>query len=136
MIKTINHDPISLSKKADLATKQDAPVVTDLLETLRANSEICVGMAANMIGINKRIIVVAMGQFPVALINPEISAKSAPYKAKEGCLSLAGEREATRFNRITVTYLDQSFSKHTQTFTGTIAQIIQHEVDHCEGILI
>lgn len=93
-------------------------------------------MAANMIGVNKRIIICRMGMLPVILINPIIINKTGSYITKEGCLSLIGQRTTTRYQSIEVTYQDQSFVNHQQKFTGWIAQIIQHEVDHCEGILI
>ncbi|MCV3739693.1 peptide deformylase [Lentilactobacillus hilgardii] len=136
MIKPINHNPLTLSQRAQPATSADTQIITDLLDTLRANTQICVGMAANMIGVNKRIIVVQMGMLPVALVNPEIVEKSVPFATKEGCLSLEGQRSTTRYKEITVTYLDQNFRSHRQGFSDWIAQIIQHEVDHCEGILI
>ncbi|MGP3640889.1 peptide deformylase [Lentilactobacillus hilgardii] len=136
MIKPINHNPLTLSQRAQPATSADSQIITDLLDTLRANTQICVGMAANMIGVNKRIIVVQMGMLPVALVNPEIVEKSVPFATKEGCLSLEGQRLTTRYKEITVTYLDQNFRSHRQDFSDWIAQIIQHEVDHCEGILI
>lgn len=136
MIKPINHDTNFLSQKAELATKADQSVVTDLLDTLEANSEDCVGMAANMIGVNKRIIVFSMGIMNVPMINPEITKKSGKYTTSEGCLSLIGERQITRFEKITVKYLDNNFHAHTQEFSEFIAQIIQHEIDHCNGILI
>lgn len=136
MIKSINHDPTTLSQKAVPATPQDRQTVIDLFDTLKANSQVCVGMAANMIGVNKRIIVVSMGMLPVALINPKIVSKREPYSTREGCLSLSGERQTTRYKQITVRYQDQNFESHEQPFSDWIAQIIQHEVDHCEGILI
>lgn len=136
MIRPINHDTFLLSQKSVPATKADMPVVTDLTDTLRANLDRCVGMAANMIGINKRIIAVAMGPMVIPMINPIIIRKSEPYEAVEGCLSLSGERKTTRYQTIEVEYQDISFKSHRQTYTGFIAQIIQHEVDHCDGILI
>lgn len=136
MIKNVVHDPTKLSTKAQLATKLDAGVVTDLRDTLTANSKNCVGMAANMIGVNKRIIVVDMGVLPVAMINPQITKKVGPFQTSEGCLSLIGERPTTRYQTIDVDFLNQNFQRQNQTFTGFVAQIIQHEVDHCEGIVI
>lgn len=136
MIRQINHNPLLLSQKAKVATPADQATITDLLDTLRANAQICVGMAANMIGVNKRLIVVSMGMMPVAMVNPEIIAKSSPFSTKEGCLSLEGQRPTTRYRQITVRYLDRQFNAHQQAFSGWIAQIIQHEVDHCDGILI
>lgn len=136
MIRNVVHDPTQLSTKAQPATKLDAAIVTDLLDTLKANRENCVGMAANMIGINKRIIVVDMGVLPVAMINPQITKKAGPFQTSEGCLSLTGERPTTRYQTIDVDFLNQNFQRQHQTFTGFVAQIIQHEVDHCEGIVI
>lgn len=136
MIKQINHDLTFLAQKAQLATKADHNVVTDLQDTLKANAEICVGMAANMIGVNKRIIIFSMGIMNVVMINPTIINKSQPYDTKEGCLSLTGERPTKRFKNITVKYLDTDFQEHTQEFSDFVAEIIQHEVDHCEGIII
>lgn len=136
MIKQINHDLTFLSQKAQLATKADRNVVTDLQDTLKANAETCVGMAANMIGVNKRIIIFSMGIMNVVMINPTIINKSQPYDTKEGCLSLTGERPTKRYKNITVKYLDTDFQEHTQEFSDFIAEIIQHEIDHCEGIII
>lgn len=136
MIKPINRNQSTLSKKADQATKADRQTVTDLLDTLKAHQADCVGMAANMIGINKRIIVVQMGPLAIPMINPVITKKIDPFTTKEGCLSLLGERSTTRYKKIEVTYLDQKLAPHKQQFSEWIAQIIQHEVDHCEGILI
>ncbi len=125
-----------LSRKSTLATKDDLPVMLDLLDTLEANAECCVGMAANMIGINKRIIVFSAGILHIPMINPAITARSGAYEAEEGCLSLDGVRKTTRFQSITVEYLDRGFKKQRQSFSGWTAQIIQHEIDHCDGILI
>lgn len=136
MIKPINRDTTFLSQKAIKANKSDQQVVTNLLDTLKFHKDHCVGMAANMIGVNKRIIVVQMGPLAVPMINPIITKKVAAFTTKEGCLSLLGERPTTRYKQIKVTYLDQKFIPHKQQFSDWIAQIIQHEVDHCEGILI
>jgi peptide deformylase len=136
MIKPIMRDAFFLNQKSDEATKADLPIAADLEDTLKANREHCVGMAANMIGYRKRIIIVATGLADMIMINPVITAKSDPYEAEEGCLSLPGTRKTTRYKSITVDYLDKKFEKHTQTFSGHIAQIIQHECDHLEGILI
>jgi peptide deformylase len=136
MIKQIMRDAFFLNQKSDEATKADLPIAADLEDTLKANREHCVGMAANMIGYRKRIIIVATGLADMIMINPVITAKSDPYEAEEGCLSLPGTRKTTRYKSITVDYLDKKFEKHTQTFSGHIAQIIQHECDHLEGILI
>ncbi|WP_155287287.1 peptide deformylase [Lacticaseibacillus zhaodongensis] len=136
MIKPINRDQKNLAIKAVPATPADAQVVTDLLDTLAANSERCVGMAANMIGVNKAIIVVQMGPFAVPMQNPKIIAKSSSYETQEGCLALDGERNATRYQNIEVTFQDRNFKPQRQAFSGFIAQIIQHEMDHCAGIII
>lgn len=136
MIKPINRDTTFLAQKAELATPADHNVVTDLQDTLKANAENCVGMAANMIGVNKRIIVFSMGIMNVAMINPVITSKSGAYDTTEGCLSLIGERPTKRYKKITVKYLDSDFQQHTQEFSDFVAQIIQHEIDHCDGILI
>lgn len=136
MIKPINHDQSFLSKPAQPADASDRLTITDLIDTITAHQKECVGMAANMIGINKSIIVVQMGMLPVIMVNPQITQKSGPTTVEEGCLSLVGTRSTTRYRQITVTYLDQQFQPHTQQFNEWIAQIIQHEVDHCNGILI
>jgi peptide deformylase len=137
MIKEIVHDPMFLAQKSVDATEADKQVVTDLLDTLRANLDGCVGMAANMIGINKNIIVVNAGLMQFPMINPVIIKKVRSYSTEEGCLSLlGGPRKTMRYNEIEVEYLDASWKKQKQKYTGWIAQIIQHEVDHCNGILI
>ena len=118
------------------ATEDDKQVVTDLLDTLRANLDHCVGMAANMIGVKKNIIVVAAGPFQFAMINPVITGKSGAFQTEEGCLSLDGVRPCTRYKEIEVDYLDQNFKKKHGKYTGWTAQIIQHEVDHCNGVVI
>lgn len=136
MIKTIVRDTLFLNQRSEEATKADMSIVQDLEDTLRANRERCVGMAANMIGYRKRIIIVATGFVDIIMINPVITEKSEAYETEEGCLSLPGVRKTIRYNKITVKYLDKAFKEHTQTFSGYIAQIIQHECDHLEGILI
>ena len=136
MIKNIVRDTFFLSQKAELATKSDTQVCLDLVDTLQANKERCVGMAANMIGIKKRIIIVSMGYMNVVMINPQILQKSNPYETKEGCLSLSGERQTTRYQNIVVQYYDMQWKERKQSFVGYEAQIIQHEIDHCDGILI
>lgn len=136
MVKQIVRDTFFLSQKSVPATKADSQVITDLLDTLAANAEHCVGLAANMIGVSKRIIVVNAGLFNMAMVNPVIISKNRPYETEEGCLSLSGVRKATRYEEIEVEYLDARFEKQRRKFTGWTAQIIQHEVDHCEGILI
>ena len=136
MIKPIVRDAFFLNQRSEEATKVDLPVVQDLEDTLKANRERCVGMAANMIGYRKRMIIVATGFADIVMINPVITGKSGAYETEEGCLSLPGVRKTTRYDKITVRYLDRKFAEHTQTFSGYIAQIIQHECDHLEGILI
>ena len=136
MIKPIVRDAFFLNQKSEEATRADLAVAQDLEDTLKANRERCVGMAANMIGHRKRIIIVATGFADLIMINPVITEKSGPYETEEGCLSLPGVRKTTRYNKITVRYLDKKFAEHTQSFSGYIAQIIQHECDHLQGILI
>lgn len=138
-VKEIVHDPMLLAQKSVPATDcaEDRQTVTDLLDTLLAHLDGCVGMAANMIGVKKRIIVVAAGLGQFAMVNPVIVAKSKPYDTEEGCLSLlGGPRRCKRYEEIEVTYLDGNFEPRKQKYTGWIAQIIQHEVDHCDGVLI
>jgi peptide deformylase len=131
-------DIFFLNQKSELATKADNQVVFDLLDTLKANENEahCVGMAANMIGVKKQIIAVNMGMFNVAMINPVITKKSDPYQTEEGCLSLVGVRPTTRYKEIEVEYFDATWKKQKQKYSGWIAQIIQHEVDHLSGIII
>jgi len=129
-------DVVFLSQKSEPATEADKQVVQDLLDTLKANEEGCVGMAANMIGIRKRIIAVSIGFANVAMINPVIVKKSGVYETEEACLSLIGVRNTTRYKEIEVEFQDMNFNKQYQKFYGWIAQIIQHEIDHCDGIVI
>ena len=136
MVKAIVRDPLFLAQKSVPATEADKQVVQDLLDTLRANLDRCVGMAANMIGVRKNIIVVAMGPFQFAMINPVITKKKEVFQTEEGCLSLDGVRPCTRYKEIEVDYLDQNFKKQHGTYTGWTAHIIQHEIDHCHGIVI
>ena len=136
MIRPICKDTLILSQKSVQATKADMLVVDDLVDTLRANAERCVGMAANMISVNKRIIAFCVGPLIIPMINPVITKRAGKYEAEEGCLSLDGVRKATRFQSIEVEFLNQSFEMQKQTFSGFSAQIIQHEIDHCDGILI
>jgi peptide deformylase len=136
MVKKIVRDPMFLHQKSELATEADKQVIQDLLDTLRANQEHCVGMAANMIGVKKRIIVVAMGPFQFAMVNPVITKKSGEYKTEESCLSLEGVRPCTRYKEIEVDYLDQDFKPQHGKYKDFTAQIIQHEIDHFDGILI
>ena len=134
--KTYSKGCVLLNQKSEEATRADLAVAQDLEDTLKANRERCVGMAANMIGHRKRIIIVATGFADLIMINPVITEKSGSYETEEGCLSLPGVRKTTRYNKITVRYLDKKFAEHTQSFSGYIAQIIQHECDHLQGILI
>ena len=136
MIRPIIHDPLFLAQKSAVATEADRQVITDLLDTLHVSLDRCVGIAANMIGERKRIIVFCNGPMQMVMVNPEIIAKSGEYEAEEGCLSLAGLRKTKRYRKITVKYQDQTFRQLTGAFEGFTAQIIQHEIDHCNGILI
>ncbi len=136
MVKDINHDLEFLAQKAEPATEDDKQVVVDLLDTLRAHLDGCVGMAANMIGVNKNIIVFCKGQKQIAMVNPVIVKKLAPYPAEETCLSVPGSKKTIRYNDIEVVYLDADFKRQRTKFTGFTAQIIQHEIDHTKGILI
>lgn len=136
MVRPIMRDIFFLRQKAQSATKEDKQIVQDLLDTLKANEAGCVGMAANMIGVNKRIIAVNMGFINVAMLNPVIVKKSGAYETEEGCLSLDGVRKTTRYENIEVEFQDISFHKQRQKYSGWTAQIIQHEIDHCDGIII
>ena len=137
MQKNIMKDPLFLSQKSTAANpKADAQVVRDLQDTLRANRERCVGMAANMIGVKKNIIIVAIGPMDLVILNPRITKKQGPYETEEGCLSHTGTKKTTRYQTIEVAYTDPSGKKHTGTFTDFTAQIIQHEIDHLDGVLI
>ena len=136
MERKIIRDTFFLAKKAEKATALDLPIADDLLDTLAANADRCVGLAANMIGQNKAIIAVAAGPIRFAMLNPVITKKRNMYLTQEGCLSLDGERPCTRFQEIEVQYQDRNLKTQTGTYSGFVAQIIQHEVDHCQGILI
>ena len=136
MIRPIMKDVIFLSQKAESATKKDRAIGLDLLDTLKAHQEECVGMAANMIGEKKAIIVCTLNNRNVLMYNPEIIKRSLPFETEEGCLSLTGLRKCTRYKEIEVVYLDESFRKKKAKFTGWDAQIIQHECDHLQGIII
>jgi len=136
MVRAIMKDVIFLAQKAQPATPEDLCVADDLLETLEVHREGCVGMAANMIGVCKRIIAFDNeGQYMV-MFNPEIVKRSGPYETEEGCLSLEGRRKTKRWKSIKVRYQTREFQIRFKTFTGWTAQIIQHEIDHCEGIII
>ena len=136
MVRDIIRDEVFLSQKAEAATLGDLTVAQDLLDTLTAHKDGCVGMAANMIGVSKRIIVFDNEGKYMVMFNPEIIKKSGPYEAEEGCLSLTGTRKARRWQSIKVQYQNERFQTRFKTFTGWTAQIIQHEIDHCEGVLI
>ena len=136
MIKPIIRDVFFLRQKSEDAAKQDLETGRDLMDTLNANRDRCVGMAANMIGVRKRIIIVNAGILNIVMYNPVITVKDRPYETEEGCLSLDGVRKATRYWTIEVEYLDSSWKKHRQRFSSSTAQIIQHEVDHLNGIII
>ena len=137
MVKEVIHDPIFLAGKSEMATKQDLRVAQDLLDTLIANKDGCVGMAANMIGVRKRIIVFDNEGTYMTMFNPEILKVSGEYVAQEGCLSLlGGPRPCKRYQTIKVQWQNEQFKYRIKTFTGWSAQIIQHEIDHCNGVLI
>ena len=137
MVKEVIHDPIFLAGKSIPAVKEDVEVAKDLLDTLIANKDGCVGMAANMIGVHKRIIVFDHEGTYMTMFNPEILKKSGPYNTEEGCLSLlGGPRPCKRWQTIKVRWQTADFQTRIKTFTGWSAQIIQHEIDHCDGILI
>ncbi len=137
MVKEVVHDPIFLAMKSEKATIEDLQVAQDLLDTLIANKEACVGTAANMIGVRKRIIVFDNEGTYMTMFNPEIIKMSGPYDTEEGCLSLfGGPRPCKRYQTIKVQWQNEKFQTRIKTFTGWTAQIIQHEIDHCNGILI
>ena len=136
MVKEIIHDPIFLSLKSEKADKNDISTADDMLETLKANRDRCVGMAANMTGVSKCIIVFYDGEKLCEMFNPEIVAKKDPYEAEEGCLSLTGTRKTKRYKTIKVKWQDRQLRTRIKSFTGFTAQIIQHEVDHCNGKVI
>ena len=136
MIRDIMKDETFLSQKAEPAAPADLSVAQDLLDTLDAHRDGCVGMAANMIGVQKRIIAFDNEGKYMVMSNPEIIKRSGPYEAEEGCLSLVGIRKTRRWQSIKVQYQNEQFQTRFKTFTGWTAQIIQHEIDHCEGVLI
>ncbi len=136
MIRKIVRDPISLARKSVPAGPEDLETVRDLLDTLEAHRDGCVGMAANMIGVGKRIIVFDDGGKASVMLNPELIRFSGPFEAEEGCLSLSGTRKTKRYRSIKVRYQNEQFQVRLKTYTGWTAQIIQHELDHLEGILI
>lgn len=136
MIRPIVRDIFFLGQKSEEATKQDLSIGQDLQDTLKANQDRCVGMAANMIAVRKRIIIVNIGIVNMVMYNPVIVKKETPYETEEGCLSLDGVRKTTRYQNIEVEFLDSTWKKHRQMYSGWTAQIIQHEVDHLNGIII
>ena len=136
MVKEIIHDPIILAQKSTDASADDVSVADDLLNTLAANADRCVGMAANMIGVSKRIIVFADGGKTGEMFNPEIISAKDPYETEEGCLSLDGIRKTKRYKTIKVQWQTREMKPRIKTFSGWTAQIIQHEIDHCNGIII
>ena len=139
MVRNIIRGKQIFARKAKPATETDKQVVTDLIDTLRANQERCVGMAANMIGVPKRIIAFVDEDFGgriFVMFNPHITAEDGAFDTAEGCLSLQGERRTVRYQRIEVDYMDRKFRERHAAFTGFTAQIIQHEIDHCDGVII
>lgn len=136
MIRPIMRDVFFLNQKSEPAVMEDKQVAEDLLDTLKAHEASCVGMAANMIGVRKNIIVVNMGFANMVMFNPRIIKKSGPYETEEGCLSLEGVRKCKRYQDIEVEYQDMNFKKQRQRYSGWIAQIIQHECDHLQGVII
>lgn len=137
MVKSLVHDPIFLAQKSAPATRDDLPIAQDLLDTLAAHKETCVGMAANMIGVCKRVIAFDNEGTYMVMLNPEIVKCSGEYEAEESCLSLlGGPRKCRRYQKIKVQYQTLEFQTRLKTFTDWTAQIIQHEIDHCNGVLI
>ncbi len=136
MVKPVVKDVFFLGQRSEEATEKDLSVGKDLQDTLAANREHCVGMAANMIGVKKRIIIVNIGIVDLVMYNPVIITKDSPYEAEEGCLSLIGVRKTTRYQNIEVEFTDSSWKRQRKQFYGWVAQIIQHECDHLEGIII
>lgn len=137
MVREVIHDPIILAVKSEAATREDLQVAEDLLDTLIANKDGCVGMAANMIGVHKRIIVFDHEGTYMTMFNPEIIKQSGAYEAEEGCLSLlGGPRKCKRYQTIKVQWQTADFQTRLKTFNGWSAEIIQHEIDHCNGVLI
>lgn len=136
MVQPIIHDPIFLARPSLPAEKDDMQVVEDLIDTLKAHLDECVGMAANMIGVRKRIIVMAKGLMIVAMLNPVILSKSGEYETEEGCLSLEGKRKTIRYRSIKLSWQDVQMREHVGMLDGFQARIVQHEIDHCNGVLI
>ncbi len=136
MVKDIVRDEAFLSIPSEDADERDKAVINDLVDTLHANRERCVGMAANMIGVSKNVIAVELGPVSIVMINPRILKKIGEYKTKEGCLSLDGERVCVRYRDIEIEYLDRTFKKRRESYSGFVSEIIQHEMDHLKGIII
>ena len=136
MVKQIVRDILFLGQPSEEAVPADAAVAKDLKDTLAANRDRCVGMAANMIGVRKRIIIVNIGFADIVMFNPAIISRRGPFEAEEGCLSLDGVRKTTRYRDIEVEYMDEGWQKQRRKFSGFPAQIVQHEADHLEGIII
>ena len=136
MVRTVVRDVFFLAQKSEPATKDDLGTVQDLLDTLQANTDHCVGMAANMIGVRKNVIAVQMGMVNAAMLNPVIVKRTGPYETEEGCLSLDGVRKTTRYQEIEVEYYDFNWKKQRQKLSGWTAQICQHEIDHLSGKII
>ena len=136
MVKDIVTNEKFLKQRSQDVTVDDIYIADDLRDTLSAHSSHCVGMAANMIGYKKNMIIVSLGMLSMVMVNPRITKREEPYETEEGCLSLSGTRKTTRYNRIEVEFCNTGFEKHTQEFSGHVAQIIQHECDHLAGILI
>ena len=136
MVKPIMKDVLFLGQKSEPATKEDLQIGIDLRDTLAAHREECVGMAANMIGVKKCVIIVNMGMMDIVMFNPVLRKKSGAYETEEGCLSLTGVRKTTRYEKIVVEYYDQNWKKQKMVLSGWTAQICQHEMDHCNGIII
>ncbi len=136
MIREIVHDPVFLAQPSTPATEADLPIAADLIDTLKANMDRCVGMAANMIGEQKRIIAIMKGPIAVVMINPKIISRFGEYETEEACLSLEGTRKTKRYKSIRISWQDMRMQKHVGSLDGFQAQIVQHEIDHCDGILI
>jgi peptide deformylase len=136
MVRKINRNQMLLAQKCEPATKEDAQIAQDLLDTLRDNIDHCVGMCANMIGEKKTIIAIVAGPFQFVMINPVITKKTGEYQTEEGCLSLDGVRPCTRYEEIEVDFLNQNFEPQHGKYTGLTAESIQHQIDHCNGIVI